>query len=328
MTLIVQKYGGSSVADTEKIKNVARRVAESAAQHQLVVVVSAMGKTTDSLVNLASKITPNPDPREVDIVFEAPTRERIDKLTRPTINMFLFDLQENIELRQSNFETTRNNGRAERRQAPRRFDLRYMVSVLTTEVEDEHQLLWRVLLTLVRHPQFPAEVLSDELRVLEPALTTQVSRADEGQRLSGVWTALGVPPHPALYYVVTVPVDMNLVIEAPLVLTRTARYRHMYASEVAAEVGTHIGGVVRNEEGKPLAQVKVALEGRGAIEGETNQEGHFVLHGVPSGSIRLLVTRTDGSQKIVPLEVPAPRAGETLDNEKSSYDIVLEAAAT
>ncbi len=267
-------------------------------------------------------------PREVDITFEAPTCERIDKLTRPTINMFLFDLQENTELRQSNFETTRNNGRAERRQAPRRFDLRYMVSVLTTEVEDEHQLLWRVLLTLVRHPQFPPELLSDELRTLEPALTTQVSRADEGQHLSGVWTALGVPPHPALYYVVTVPVDMNLVIEAPLVLTRTARYRHMYAREVAAEIGTHIGGVVRNEEGKPLAQVKVALEGRGAIEGETNQEGHFVLHGVPPGPIRLHVTRTDGSQKIVPLEVPAPHAGETLDNEKSSYDIVLEAAAT
>src|SRR2546426_12031992 len=69
MALIVQKYGGSSVADTEKIKNVARRVAESAAQHQLVVVVSAMGKTTDSLVNLASKITPNPDPREVDMLL-------------------------------------------------------------------------------------------------------------------------------------------------------------------------------------------------------------------------------------------------------------------
>src|SRR5438034_9162749 len=69
MALIGQTYGGSSVADTVKIKNVARRVAESAAQHQLVVVVSAMGKTTDSLVNLASKITPNPDPREVDMLL-------------------------------------------------------------------------------------------------------------------------------------------------------------------------------------------------------------------------------------------------------------------
>src|ERR671923_318003 len=69
MALIVQKYGGSSVADVEKINNVARRVAQSASQHQLVVVVSAMGKTTDGLVNLASRITSNPDPRELDMLL-------------------------------------------------------------------------------------------------------------------------------------------------------------------------------------------------------------------------------------------------------------------
>src|SRR6266699_592111 len=68
--LIVQKYGGSSVADPEKIKSVARRVAEGAAQgHRMVIVVSAMGKTTDSLVALAQAITPTPDPREMDMVL-------------------------------------------------------------------------------------------------------------------------------------------------------------------------------------------------------------------------------------------------------------------
>ena len=68
--LIVQKYGGSSVADPEKIKNVARRVAESAAKgHRMVVVVSAMGKTTDALVALVDAITPAPDPREIDMVL-------------------------------------------------------------------------------------------------------------------------------------------------------------------------------------------------------------------------------------------------------------------
>ena len=61
--LIVQKYGGSSVADPEKIKNVARRVAETARDgHRLVVVVSAMGKTTDGLIALAAAITPDPRP--------------------------------------------------------------------------------------------------------------------------------------------------------------------------------------------------------------------------------------------------------------------------
>src|SRR5437899_11427928 len=67
MALIVQKYGGSSVADAEKIKNVARRVAESASNNQLVVVVSAMGKTTDGLVGLARQITRTPEPHDMDI---------------------------------------------------------------------------------------------------------------------------------------------------------------------------------------------------------------------------------------------------------------------
>ncbi|HMH50808.1 MAG TPA: aspartate kinase [Candidatus Acidoferrum sp.] len=69
MSLIVQKYGGSSVADAEKIRNVARRVAESASGHQLVVVVSAMGRTTDGLVSLAHEITPTPEPRELDVLL-------------------------------------------------------------------------------------------------------------------------------------------------------------------------------------------------------------------------------------------------------------------
>ncbi|HBH03097.1 MAG TPA: aspartate kinase, partial [Candidatus Rokubacteria bacterium] len=69
MALIVQKYGGSSVADAEKIAGVARRVAESATRNRVVVVVSAMGKTTDGLVALARQITPSPDPRELDMLL-------------------------------------------------------------------------------------------------------------------------------------------------------------------------------------------------------------------------------------------------------------------
>ena len=69
MALIVQKYGGSSVGDAEKIKNVARRVAESARGNQLVVVVSAMGKTTDSLAALAQQVSPSPDARELDVLL-------------------------------------------------------------------------------------------------------------------------------------------------------------------------------------------------------------------------------------------------------------------
>jgi aspartate kinase len=69
MALVVQKYGGSSVADVEKIRSVARRVVESAPGNQMVVVVSAMGKTTDGLLGLAHQLTSTPDPREVDMLL-------------------------------------------------------------------------------------------------------------------------------------------------------------------------------------------------------------------------------------------------------------------
>ncbi len=69
MALIVQKYGGSSVADADKIKNVARRVAQTKEQgNMVVVVVSAMGDTTDNLIMLAHQISEQPDRRELDVL--------------------------------------------------------------------------------------------------------------------------------------------------------------------------------------------------------------------------------------------------------------------
>ena len=67
--LIVQKFGGSSVADADKIAGVARRVADTARKDRVVVVVSAMGKTTDGLVGLARAIAPEPEPREMDMLL-------------------------------------------------------------------------------------------------------------------------------------------------------------------------------------------------------------------------------------------------------------------
>ncbi|MEY3977712.1 MAG: aspartokinase [Actinomycetota bacterium] len=76
MALIVQKYGGTSVADPERMRNVARHVAETRkAGHHLVVVVSAMGKATDNLLQLAHQVSQNPPSREMDMLLT--TGERI-----------------------------------------------------------------------------------------------------------------------------------------------------------------------------------------------------------------------------------------------------------
>jgi aspartate kinase len=70
MGIVVQKFGGSSVADPEKIKNVANAVIkETDLGHQVVVVLSAMGKTTDYLVKLAKELNPNPSSREMDMLL-------------------------------------------------------------------------------------------------------------------------------------------------------------------------------------------------------------------------------------------------------------------
>ena len=76
VSLIVQKFGGSSVADAESIKRVARRiVATKQAGHDVVVAVSAMGDSTDELIDLAHSVAENPDPREMDMLLT--TGERI-----------------------------------------------------------------------------------------------------------------------------------------------------------------------------------------------------------------------------------------------------------
>ncbi|MDO5745170.1 MAG: aspartate kinase, partial [Micrococcaceae bacterium] len=75
MSLIVQKFGGSSVSDAEGIKRVARRIVDTkSAGHDVVVVVSAMGDTTDELLDLANQLTDEAPAREMDMLLSAGER--------------------------------------------------------------------------------------------------------------------------------------------------------------------------------------------------------------------------------------------------------------
>ncbi|WP_310301315.1 aspartate kinase [Nocardioides marmoribigeumensis] len=75
MGVVVQKYGGSSVADAEGVKRVAQRIVDAKrAGHDVVVVVSAMGDTTDELIDLAQQVSPMPPPRELDMLLTAGER--------------------------------------------------------------------------------------------------------------------------------------------------------------------------------------------------------------------------------------------------------------
>jgi len=75
VALVVQKYGGSSVSDAESVKRVARRIVETKNEgNDVVVIVSAMGDTTDELIDLAEQVSPNPPGRELDMLLTAGER--------------------------------------------------------------------------------------------------------------------------------------------------------------------------------------------------------------------------------------------------------------
>ena len=88
MSLVVQKYGGSSVGDAEQIKRVAQRIVDARrAGNEVVVIVSAMGDTTDDLLDLAQQVSPLPPPRELDMLLTAGERISMALLAMAIANL-------------------------------------------------------------------------------------------------------------------------------------------------------------------------------------------------------------------------------------------------
>lgn len=112
MTLVVQKFGGTSVADADRIRSVAKRIVETyRAGNDVVAVVSAMGSTTDELVDLATRVSPRPHPRELDMLLTAGER-----VTMALVAMAIQDLgvgATSLTGSQAGILTTGKHGQAE-----------------------------------------------------------------------------------------------------------------------------------------------------------------------------------------------------------------------
>jgi hypothetical protein len=166
------------------------------------------------------------DSTEVDISFDVPSREWADKLVRPTINLYPFELQENVDLRQAQFRRRDTNGHVEMRSLPRRIDVRYTVCAMATDADDAFRLLWRVLGVLIRTPELEPDLFPDTL-VLDAPIVTQVAQAESGVKLLDVWSALSVEPRAAFCYVVTLPIDLELVFTSPFTLGSSIRFNSL-----------------------------------------------------------------------------------------------------
>src|SRR6184192_2726976 len=117
------------------------------------------------------------EPDEVDISFEIPTREWSTS-TRPTVNLYLYDIRENTKLRETYWdEESRGNGEVVLKRLPLRIDLSYMITCWTGAVEDQHLLLWKVLETFIRNSPLPGDVLQGKLKDVTNPIRTEVAQS-------------------------------------------------------------------------------------------------------------------------------------------------------
>jgi hypothetical protein len=168
------------------------------------------------------------DLSEVDVSFDAPDREWSGRLSRPTVNCFLYDVHQNLERREADWVVRRDEqtNTVHKRQGPLRIDATYYVTVWARMPEDEHRLLWRVLSVLARFPILPGGSLSGELQDQPYPLQARVAQPSE-QRTSAtdLWQALDNRVRPSLSYVITLALDPQLEFTSPIIFTRVARVR-------------------------------------------------------------------------------------------------------
>lgn len=249
------------------------------------------------------------DPEEVDVAFDAPDREWAARVGKPTVNCYLYDVRENLELRGTEWSVERNsNGHmTEKRKSPRRFDLSYVCTAWTADIEDEHRLLWRVLATMIRCPRLPKHLLQGELANLDYPIMTEVAQPDGLLRdPADVWSALDNRIRPSINVVVTLPLDDLDPILAPMVLTRRLRIDEFGRVNEYVQ----IAGSVTDKAGAPLKDVVVRVKDH-AHSTETTAEGRFWIAGLSPGAYTL-VAEFESTSATRAVTVPGPE-----------YDIVI-----
>ena len=225
-----------------------------------------------------------------------PTENGRDRLSRPTVNCFLYDVRENHDLRRADFETNRTTSTSIKRKPPLRIDATYQITVWARVPEDEHRLLWRVLVALCRFATIPIDLLQDDLRNQPMPVPARVAQPDQmPQNYADLWQSLDNRIRPSLTYVVTIALDPDVVFSGPLVFTRTIRVQNQVSGEMSEsfEIGGHVFQSETDFSGVVGATVILRETGD---QTTTDSAGRFVFSRAPSGPITLVVRADEHSE--------------------------------
>jgi hypothetical protein len=156
-------------------------------------------------------------PKDVDVVFDAPTKDWAARRNAPTVNLYLYDIREDLRRRERGFVETRNESGivVTRSPGPRFFKLSYLVTAWTQRPEDEHRLLDGLLRALLPFDALPAELMTGSLAEMgRPVAVTVALPPPEDRAFADVWSSLGGELKPSLDVVVTVPMATGVVFQA------------------------------------------------------------------------------------------------------------------
>ena len=154
---------------------------------------------------------------DVEVVFDAPTREWAGRRNAPTIDVYLYDIREDLRRRERGLlnEYDENVRVIARHLPPRHFKLSYLVTAWTQRPEDEHRLLSSLLSCFLRFDALPADLLTGPLAELAlPVPVTVGLPPPEDRAFADVWSALGGELKPSLDVVVSAPIDTGQRYEA------------------------------------------------------------------------------------------------------------------
>ena len=168
------------------------------------------------------------DPADIAITFEMPTHEWSSKLdpNRPTINLYLYDIRENVELRTNERYLTATDTGHQRQPAPTRIDFAYLISVWSKDIADEHRLLGQILSALLRFPELPQGVLQGSMQTQPFPLHAWIARPERVPNPWDFWGHVENRMKSALSYILTASIQPFATEDVKLV-ARTQTTVHL-----------------------------------------------------------------------------------------------------
>ncbi len=263
----------------------------------------------DALRELLIREMPIKD-NEIDISFGQPTKDWSSRLSRPTLNLYLHDLRENPALRRDqNFaELERRPDSVVQRRRGFRVDLHYLVTAWATAPEDEHRMLARALLALLRNQELPADLLPEGLQDQPAPIALKIAQRESLEKPSDFWSVLDNQQRPGITFVATLAFNPFAPVVKPL--TRQAEYKYAQPDQDDGADGyLSIKGTVVSK--RPLKNLKVLLLERG-VQAEVHENGEYGIRNIKPGDYTLEITAEGLKAKKHKLKVPAP-----------SYDVAV-----